>query len=991
MPNNDTGLDSTDLENQQTLDLNLVHVESQEQREIEHAEHVPPPHRDAQYVRRQSRDLREHRRSADLVHVLGLDGKTHPRELEAEYVRLECVLAAAFVISAPVERDTEHGGLSALVFCLRVVHAFYLDQKDAMTLRYFRRGLPMPMFQDHQMCRCAQHSREGFHSKSAPLHYPPDLALEPQHLDIDLSVDPDTQTAAGTVTTTVVARSAGVRAITFDAVDFDIEAVTSKDAPLVHSYDGKKLKVTWDEPFAHGESRKVAVTYRVVEPVAGLYFSKPSEEYPDRPRWAATDHETERARYWLPCIDHLNVRTTLSFHLTAAKEFVILANGAAQETVPSGDQKTAHWVLDFPCPSYIVCFALGEFTEMTDGEFEGIPVAYYAAKHWTPAHLERSFGRTTEMLAWMTKRLDRPFPFPKYFQFALPGIGGAMENISLVSWDDIFVLDEDLAREWTWLVDQINVHEMAHSYFGDAVVCRDFAHVWLKESWATYMEQCWLEDRYGVDEMQYDFYRNSAAYLSEADDSYKRPMVTRTFDSSWDMYDRHLYPGGATRLHTLRNELGDEAFWSGVSNYLAENTRSVVETEDFRRAMERASGRTLTKFFDQWFYTAGYPDIEVEFAFDAEGKAGTYTLTQKQINEDGEGPVFALEIELSWTIGGVASRQKVKFDAAKQYFRFAMESDPELVSVDPDGRVLHKQQFNPGDSKLRAQLTTGTLLERIRAARELGKTGKRANLEAIVAAYAAEPFWGARQQFASALAEAGTGYAVESLAQLIESEADPMVVGHVLQAAIPFRDEQIRSASLARLAKGNLGPWARFAAWRVVGAQHRDEDLAALCEAAEQPGIHDIARRGAIAGLAGIRSTAVVETLEGLLEAQGVEYRARSEAAMTLGSVAAFFEELPRTQARERLEDLIRNAEPTVAKAAAEGLARLGARQSVGMIQGLASRVSHQEAVALHRVIERVHTGKSEKVAALEKQVTDLRSDLRKLVERVEKIEPTNV
>ncbi len=851
----------------------------------------------------------------------------------------------------------------------------------------------MPMFQDHQMCRCAQQSRDGFHSKNAPTHYPPDLSLEPTHLDIDLTVDPDTSTASGTVTTTVAARTEGVRSITLDAIDFEIEAVTGGDGKaLSHSYDGKKLTVTWAEPFAADEIRRVAVTYQVVEPVAGLYFSRPTTEYPNRPRWAATDHETERARYWLPCIDHLNVRTTLSFQLTARKDFVILANGAKQETVGRGIMKTAQWDLDFPCPSYLVCFALGEFTEMVDEDFEGIPVAYYAAKHWTPQHLERSFGRTTEMLAWMTKRLDRPFPFPKYYQFALPGIGGAMENISLVSWDDIFVLDEDLAREWTWLVDQINAHEMAHSYFGDAVVCRDFAHIWLKESWATYMEQCWLEHRYGVDEQQYDFYRNSAAYFSEADDSYKRPMVTRKFDSSWDMYDRHLYPGGASRLHTLRNELGDDAFWRGVSNYLAENTRSVVETDDFRRAMEQASGRALTRFFDQWFYTAGYPSLEVEFAFDQEKGVGTFTVTQAQIDAEGNGPTFALSLELAWTTPDGTTTEKVKVEGRKQYFRFEMAEEPSRVAVDPNGKVLHKQKFNPGDGKLREQLRSGlSVTERIRAARELGKTGKRANLQALVEAYQAEEFWGVRQQIATALADSGTAFAVSALADICRTEQDPMVVGHVFGAVLQFRDEQIRQVALERLGDQTLPPWASNVAWRVLGAQHDESDREAMTAATSQSTIHDISRRGAIAALGAARGADVVATLRDLIGEPNVEYRARSEAAIALGSVGAFLDELPRTQVRELLEDVIRDAEPTVAKAAAEGLARLGARESVGHIDRLATRLSHQEAVDLRRVVERIHSGKSDKVTALEKQLTDLRGDLRALSDRVEKVEAADV
>lgn len=73
-----------------------------------------------------------------------------------------------------------------------------------------------------------------------------------------------------------------------------------------------------------------------------------------------------------------------------------------------------------------------------------------------------------------------------------------MENITLVTWDKAFLLDERLASEWENLVDMINIHEMAHSYFGDATVCRHFEHSWLKESWATYIESIYLLDHHGT-------------------------------------------------------------------------------------------------------------------------------------------------------------------------------------------------------------------------------------------------------------------------------------------------------------------------------------------------------------------------------------------------------------------------------------------------------------------------------------------------------------
>ena len=224
-----------------------------------------------------------------------------------------------------------------------------------------------------------------------------------------------------------------------------------------------------------------------------------------------------------------------------------------------------------------------------DGQ-KDIPLAYFCSQDHTEADLMRTFGQTRSMMAWMTEKLAMPFPYPKYYQFALPLMGGAMENISLVSWSDRMVQDETLAQEYGWWVDQVNVHEMAHSYFGDAIVCRDFAHAWLKESWATYIPHCWLEDTKSSDERDYRYFADSRRYFKEADERYQRPIVTRRFKSSWQMYDGHLYPGGACRLHTLCKELGDNVFWTAVRDYLQRYNGEVVETDHFRQVMEEHSG-----------------------------------------------------------------------------------------------------------------------------------------------------------------------------------------------------------------------------------------------------------------------------------------------------------------------------------------------------------------------------------------------------------------
>ena len=216
---------------------------------------------------------------------------------------------------------------------------------------------------------------ESFSGPGAEDQYPPDQQIEPIHLDADLKVDVVGQCLSGTVTVTAAARAPGAERLILDAVAFLDVVVKDPDGhELSWRYDGEKIHVRWAKGFATAEKRRVEIVYRIEKPVTGLFFMNPSpamEKQPSRiqPTYAATDHETERARFWLPCVDLPHVRTTLDFHLTAEKRFTILANGSLISEKDHGDStKTAHWRLEQPCPSYLICFAVGDFIRADDGE-----------------------------------------------------------------------------------------------------------------------------------------------------------------------------------------------------------------------------------------------------------------------------------------------------------------------------------------------------------------------------------------------------------------------------------------------------------------------------------------------------------------------------------------------------------------------------------------------------------------------------------------------
>lgn len=184
--------------------------------------------------------------------------------------------------------------------------------------------------------------------------------------------------------------------------------------------------------------------------------------------------------------------------------------------------------------------AIGDFVRAEGGHVGDVEVAFFCPKGGVDAYTSEALGRTfcetKDMIEWMEAKLACKLPWPKYYQFAVGEIGGAMENSSLVSWDEAWITDDRDHEEASWQVNCTNLHELAHSWFGNSVVCADFAYSFLKESFAKFIETEWLKDKLGMDDSHHHFAMSASRYMTEAA-RYVRPIVTRRYDASWSLFD----------------------------------------------------------------------------------------------------------------------------------------------------------------------------------------------------------------------------------------------------------------------------------------------------------------------------------------------------------------------------------------------------------------------------------------------------------------------
>ena len=318
--------------------------------------------------------------------------------------------------------------------------------------------------------------------------------------------------------------------------------------------------------------------------------------------------------------------------ITVEKPLFVVSNGALVETRKNaGDTTTYHWKMDVPHVSYLISLAVGDFSVFHD-KVGDLPVDYYVAKNVDEATARRFMGKTPQMIRFFSESTGQPYPYVKYAQTCLPEFGGGMENISATSMTDGALRDEIAALEGD--ADGLVAHELAHQWFGDLLTCKDWSHIWLNEGFASYFDPS-SPSTTAVKTPSASRWKVPCNSYLGSDRSYRRPIVETRYESSTGDVRRNdlrqRAPACCTRCAACS---ATQAWWKGIRGYVAAHKFQVVETDDFRKAMEAASGKDLKWFFDQWVYKAGHPELKVRWRYENADKTVRVKVEQTQTVDD---------------------------------------------------------------------------------------------------------------------------------------------------------------------------------------------------------------------------------------------------------------------------------------------------------------------------------------------------------------------
>jgi len=239
-----------------------------------------------------------------------------------------------------------------------------------------------------------------------------------------------------------------------------------------------------------------------------------------------------------------------------------------------------------------------------------------------------------------------------------------------------------------------------------------------------------------------------------------------------DMYTTEItYWKGALVLHLLRHVLGDRDFYRGVNGYLETHAFSEVDSFDFQRSMEQASGGDLQWFFEDWIRGGGgYPALSVSYLWVPERKELDLSIVQIQAIQPFEG-YFDVPIDVEIVTASGSRVHTVRLHESALNIALPADSEPLMVVVDKGNWLIADIHQEQRVDQLIYQLQHGDFAAALRAARQLSDDYSRDTvaIDALAAVLAdRDAHWGLRQEAALDLGAMGGAAAVAALVSALE-------------------------------------------------------------------------------------------------------------------------------------------------------------------------------------------------------------------------------
>ncbi len=497
-------------------------------------------------------------------------------------------------------------------------------------------------------------------------------AYDVRYYDLDLHPDISAKSLSGTVRMIAAVLTGPLTSVDMDldGLHMQCDAATSGGTATTFVQTSGLLTLQLDRSYATGEVVNVTVQYHGV-PTGGAFGAAFGFDLHNGSTLVSTLSEPFAARTWWPCKDDpADKPDSVDVRVTMPSGYVTASNGVLVESTGNGTTRYVHWHERHPIATYLVSIASFPYSVYSDW-YRPTPTDSMEIRfHLFPEAVTPTSAVHAKVKTMIAGDVIRYGPYPfvdEKYGHAQVLFGGGMENQTCTS----------LGSFGEYVV----AHELSHQWWGDAVTCRDFHHIWLNEGFATFSEAVWAEVNGGIDAFHARINSDTTfvpgtIYVPDLSDP------SRIFSSNLS------YRKPAWVLAMLRHLLGDATFYLAMRTYLQQHYYGTAVTEDFQAACEQVSGRNLSKFFQQWIYGEYYPKYRLTASW-VMSAGGGYDVSV-QIQQVQSWKIFWTPIDVRVSTGSGSFDFVAQDSTALQVFTFHVPSQPTSVALDPDRWVLRE-------------------------------------------------------------------------------------------------------------------------------------------------------------------------------------------------------------------------------------------------------------------------------------------------------------
>ncbi len=529
-----------------------------------------------------------------------------------------------------------------------------------------------------------QSSRSAYADK-----YPRNYNIDILNYAFELVLSDTTDEIKGTASITILFKKDDIKKFRLDFVNKTSERKGKGMQIESIMLDGKIVGYTHlsDEVFIQlpmsslsGSKLVFVIRYHGI-PADGLKIGP--TKYGDRSFFS--ENWANKARHWLPCIDHPYDKATSEFIVKAPFHYKVISNGLLlEETNVDAANRLTHWKQSVPVSCWLFVLGAADFAVQHVGEVYGKSIQTWVYPKDRDAGFY-DFAEPTKRVIEFFSGYIGPYAYEKIANISAT-IQGGMETSSAIFYGEKLVTGQRSKS-----IRNVVIHEIAHQWFGNAITETTWNDAWLSEGFATFFTQLFIEHAYGHDEYVqgllnskksiYKYYASDPGYSIIADRSAEDGPVTNVI----------TYQKGAWFLHMLKDMVGDEIFQKGIRSYYSHFMNSNATTDDFLHEMEEASGKSLKAFFNQWLYHSENLMIKGSWKYDNVKKQVLVKLDQSQTKKY----LFDVPVEIGIYSPGsfLPEISKYRMNTKLTEFLIPVNVKPEKVIFDPRTVLLANVEF----------------------------------------------------------------------------------------------------------------------------------------------------------------------------------------------------------------------------------------------------------------------------------------------------------